>query len=145
MRRLLLAWIALCCALPATAQQAEVFTDGGSAIRGYDPVAYFTDAKPVKGSDKFTHAWKGASWRFASAENRDRFAADPEKYAPRYGGWCAWGVAGGYKASIDPEAWSIVDGRLYLNYSAGVRRDWVKDVAGYIRKADANWPAVKGR
>jgi YHS domain-containing protein len=129
----------------AHAQQSEVFTDGAGAIRGYDPAAYFTDGRPVKGSQQFTYAWKGATWRFATAANRDRFAADPEKFAPRYGGWCAYGVAGGYKASIDPEAWSIVDGRLYLNYSSGVRRDWVKDTAGYIRKADGNWPQVLSR
>jgi hypothetical protein len=145
MRRFLLACLALFGVLPALAQQSEVFTDGGSAIRGYDPVAYFTENRPVKGSEKFAHSWKGASWRFASAANRDRFAADPERFAPRYGGWCAYGVAGGYKASIDPEAWSIVDGRLYLNYSSGVRRDWVKDTAGYIRKADGNWPSVMSR
>jgi YHS domain-containing protein len=139
MTRFLLCLVLLC-ALPAAAQKAEIFADGGAAIRGYDPVAYFTEQKPVKGSEKFTHSWKGATWRFSSAANRDRFAAEPEKYAPRYGGYCAYGVAGGYTVSIDPEAWSLVEGKLYLNYSTGVRRDWLKDTTGYIRKAEANWP-----
>jgi YHS domain-containing protein len=96
----------------------------------------------VKGSDKFVHQWKGVTWRFSSAENRDRFAAAPEKYAPQYGGYCAYGVAQNYAVSIDPQAWSIVDGKLYLNYSRSVRETWSKDIPGHIRKADAHWPAV---
>jgi YHS domain-containing protein len=115
---------------------------GGVAIKGYDPVAYFTEAKPVKGTPAHTHAWNGSTWRFASAANRDAFAADPEKYAPKYGGFCAYGVASGYKVDIDPDAWSIVDGQLYLNYSTSVRRDWLKDTKGYIAKADTNWPGL---
>lgn len=136
---------ALATATPALAQKAEVFTDSGAAIRGYDPVAYFTDSKPVKGDAKFTHSWKGATWRFASAANRDAFAASPEKYAPQYGGYCAYGVASGYAVSTVPEAWSVRDGKLYLNYSTGVQKDWLRDPAGYIRKADANWPKVLER
>jgi YHS domain-containing protein len=126
----------------AVAQKAEVFSDGAGAIRGYDPVAYFTDGKPVKGKTQFTHQWKGATWRFASAANRDRFAAAPEKYAPQYGGYCAFGVASGYAVKTEPDAWSVVEGRLYLNYDRNVQASWVKDTPGYIRKADANWPAV---
>ena len=129
-------------AASAAAQKPEVFADRAGAIRGYDPVAYFTEARPVKGSEKFVHSWKGATWRFSSAENRDRFAAAPEKYAPQYGGYCAYGVAQNYAVSIDPQAWSIVDGRLYLNYSRSVRDTWSKDIPGYIGKADANWPNV---
>jgi YHS domain-containing protein len=126
----------------AAAQKAEIYADRAGAIRGYDPVAYFTQNAPVKGSDQFTHQWKGATWRFASAENRDRFAAAPEKYAPQYGGYCAYGVAQNYAVSIDPQAWTVVDGKLYLNYSRSVRETWSKDIPGYIRKADANWPQV---
>lgn len=136
---------ALATATPALAQKAEVFTDSGAAIRGYDPVAYFTDSKPVKGDAKFTHSWKGATWRFASAANRDAFAASPERYAPQYGGYCAYGVASGYAVSTVPEAWSVRDGKLYLNYSTGVQKDWLRDPAGYIRKADGNWPKVLER
>jgi len=130
---------------PALAQKADVYADRGGAIRGYDPVGYFTAGRPVKGSPQFSHQWRGATWHFASAENRDRFAAAPEKFAPQYGGYCAYGVAQGYAVSIDPAAWTIVDGKLYLNYSLSVRENWNKDVPGYIRKADANWPGVLKR
>ncbi len=129
-------------AAAAAAQKPDVYADRAGAIRGFDPVAYFTEARPVKGSDKFVHQWKGATWRFSSAENRDRFAAAPEEYAPQYGGYCAYAVAHNATASIDPQAWSLVDGKLYLNYSLKVRETWEKDVPGYVRKADANWPAV---
>jgi len=127
------------------AETPPIFSDGAGAIRGYDPVAYFIQSKPVQGSKQYTYQWRGANWRFASAENRDRFAAMPEKYAPQYGGYCAYGVAQGYAVKIEPEAWSIVDGKLYLNYSLGVQEDWKQDVPGYLRRADANWPNVLGR
>ena len=126
----------------AIAQKPEIYADRNGAIRGYDPVAYFTDKASVKGSDKFSYAWKGATWRFASAENRDLFAASPEKFAPQYGGYCAFAVAQNSLARIDPQAWNVVDGKLYLNYSLKVREAWAKDSPGYIRKADANWPGV---
>lgn len=130
------------CSGAALAQKAPVYSDAAGAIRGYDPVAYFTEGRPVKGSREFSHRWNGAEWRFASAQNRERFAAAPEKYAPQYGGYCAYGVAGGYAVKIEPEAWSVVDGKLYLNYDRSVQASWRKDVPGYIRKADTNWPAV---
>jgi YHS domain-containing protein len=127
----------------AAAQKDPVYsTWTGAAIHGYDPVAYFTEGRPVEGSRQFTHQWKGATWRFASAANRERFAQAPEKFAPQYGGYCAYGVANGYAVKIDPQAWSVVDGKLYLNYSLAVREDWKKDVPGYVRKADANWPGI---
>jgi len=138
--------IALVLFSPATlAQKPPVFADRDGAIRGHDPVAYFDRKGPVKGSKQFSHSWRGAIWHFASVENRDRFAAAPEKYAPQYGGYCAYAVAQGYTADIDPAAWSIVDERLYLNYSLRVRERWNRDVMGHIRKADANWPAVLER
>ena len=126
----------------AHAQKAPIYSDSSGAIRGYDPVAYFTLKVPTKGSDKFTHQWNGATWRFVSAEHRDLFAKSPEKFAPQYGGYCAYGVAQNYAVSIDPQAWRVVDGKLYLNYSKGVQRDWDKDVPGYINKANTNWPNV---
>ena len=116
---------------------------GGVAIEGTDPVAYFDAGKPVAGSSDFEHEWMGATWRFASAENRDRFAADPQKYAPQYGGYCAWAVSQGYTAKIDPAAWKIVDDKLYLNYSKDVQTQWSADVPGNIAKGDANWPKIK--
>ncbi|MEM7479986.1 MAG: YHS domain-containing (seleno)protein [Acidobacteriota bacterium] len=112
------------------------------AIRGYDPVAYFAAGEPVKGSDDFAHQWMGAEWRFASAENRDLFAADPEKYAPQYGGYCAYAVSRGKTASIDPEAWRIVDDKLYLNYNAKIQAQWEEDQAANIEKADEHWPRL---
>jgi len=115
---------------------------GGTAINGYDPVAYFDEGRPVEGSSAFTHDWNGATWRFSSAENRDRFAATPEAFAPQYGGYCAWAVSQGYTASTDPEAWKIVDGKLYLNYSKSVQAQWEGDIPGNIAKGDTNWPRV---
>ncbi|MBI2297067.1 MAG: YHS domain-containing protein [Betaproteobacteria bacterium] len=129
----------------AFAQKPQIFSDRHGAIRGYDAVAYFTQGAPVKGSEKFSHQWRGATWYFASAENRDKFAAGPEQYAPHYGGYCAYAVAQGYTAEIDPAAWSVVEGKLYLNYNLSIRERWRKDIPGYIRKADANWPAVLQR
>lgn len=126
----------------AGAAQPPVFSDGAGAIRGYDPVAYFEQKAPVKGDRAYSHQWNGATWYFSSAANRDRFAAAPEKYAPQYGGYCAYGVAQGYAPEIDPNAWKIVDGRLYLNFSPEVQSRWSRDIPGYIRKANANWPAV---
>lgn len=116
--------------------------DAGLAIRGTDPVAYFAEGAAISGRPEFAYSWRNATWQFASAENRDLFAANPEQYAPQYGGFCAWAVSEGYTASIDPEAWRIVDGRLYLNYSQGVQRQWEQDIPGNISRADENWPGV---
>ena len=140
--------IALLLALPISAEAiAPVYsTFLGGAIRGYDPVAYFTESKPVQGKRAFSHKWKGATWYFASEKNRDMFRATPEKYAPRYGGYCAYAVSQGYTASIVPEAWKIVDGKLYLNYSLGVQQTWEQDIPGHIKSADKNWPRLlKGK
>ena len=120
-----------------------VFADNGVAIRGYDPVAYFTDGRPVEGRPEFTATRDGATWRFASAEHKAAFGADPAKYAPQYGGYCAWAVSQGYTAPIDPNAWKVVDGKLYLNYSADVQKDWQKDVPGHIAKANGNWRGLE--
>lgn len=117
----------------------EVFATADGAIRGFDAVAYHTQSRAVRGSAKFTHAWNGATWRFASKRNRDRFAADPDRYAPRYGGYCAYGTSQGYKVSTDPDAFAIVDGRLYLNYNKPVQLTWNTDRPGYIAIADRNW------
>ena len=131
-------------AAPAAAAETDpVFTTRGNvAIRGYDPVAYFTDEKAVKGSRDFSHDWQGATWRFASAENRDLFAAEPTKYAPQYGGYCAWAVSRNYTAPTDPDAFTLVNGKLYLNYNAKVMEQWLEDRDGNIDSADENWPTV---
>lgn len=115
----------------------------GNAIEGYDAVAYHTQGRPVEGSRDFVHEWMDATWRFASAENRDLFASDPERYAPAYGGYCAYGVAQGFKPGIDPDAWTIVDGRLYLNLNKKIQVRWEADIPGYIAKADEIWPTIR--
>jgi len=117
----------------------------GTALKGYDAVAYFKEGKPVKGKDEFRHDWMGAKWYFASAANRDAFAQNPEKYAPQFGGYCAWAVSQGYTAAIDPTAWKIVEGKLYLNYSKEVQQKWESDIPGHIKKAQENWPRLSKR
>ena len=117
----------------------------GAALKGYDAVAYFKEGRPVKGKNEFRHDWMGAKWYFASAANRDEFAKSPEKYAPQFGGYCAWAVGHGYTAGIDPEAWKIVDGKLYLNYSKDVQKMWEQDIPGWIKKGNENWPKLIGK
>ena len=131
-------------AIPAVAAEKDpVFTSRGNlAIRGYDPVAYFTEGKAVKGDKDFTLGWQGADWRFSSAENQDIFSEDPEKYAPQYGGYCAWAVSRNYTAPTDPDAFTLVGGKLYLNYNKRVMRQWLEDRDRNIEQADGNWPAV---
>jgi YHS domain-containing protein len=126
----------------ATNQQPYVYSFDGLAIRGADPVAYFTEGEAVKGVADYEYQWNGATWRFSSAENLAQFTANPDTYAPQYGGYCAKAVAEGYLASIDPDAWRIVDGKLYLNYSPGVQRQWQSDISGHIASGDQHWPTV---
>jgi YHS domain-containing protein len=114
----------------------------GLAIKGFDPVAYFIDQKAVPGSAEFTHPYDGVTYRFSSAAHRDAFIANPQKYLPAYGGFCAFGTASGYKADIDPKAFTVVDGKLYLNYNQDVRSKWQQDIPGYIKTADEKWPTV---
>ncbi|MBI5895701.1 MAG: YHS domain-containing protein [Desulfobacterales bacterium] len=109
------------------------------AIKGYDTVAYFNSGQAVKGSAAFTFQWHAMTWHFATQENRDLFAAGPEKFAPQYDGYCAWAMAEARKAQTDPEVWKIVDGKLYLNCSRAAYEKWSKDIPGNIEKADANW------
>ncbi len=128
--------------LPAIAATPPVFATDGIAIHGTDPVAYFTESKAVDGSDAFTFDWMGATWRFASAENRDLFAANPTDYAPQFGGYCAYAASKGAIATSVPEAWTIYNGKLYLNFSLGVRTIWRKDIPGNIAKAEGFWPGI---
>jgi YHS domain-containing protein len=129
--------------LVAHAQKAEVFATVEGAIRGYDPVAYFTDNKPVKGQSQFSAEWKGQTWYFTSAKNKTVFTASPETYAPQYGGFCAFAMSRGYKAASDPYAYNIVDRKLYLVYSRTILQEWTKQRQHYIQVADQNWPKVK--
>jgi YHS domain-containing protein len=150
MRRLAfipLSLAALLCAgsILSTAIAAEpVYTATFSnvAVSGYDPVAYFTDGRPVQGTAEFSTKWNGAEWHFASAAHRDAFIAEPTRYAPEFGGYCAWAVSQGYTAPADPTAWKIVDGKLYLNYDRDVAKKWEQDIPGNIASANAKWPAI---
>lgn len=127
-------------AMPAIA--AKMNLSDGLAIQGYDPVAYVTENAAVEGDAGITADYNGATYQFASAANRDAFVANPAKYAPQYGGFCAYAVSQGYTAPIDPQAFSVVDDKLYLNYSKGVRSRWSKDIPGNIAKGDSNWPKL---
>ena len=134
-------------ALPVTSalsKEAAVYTGlvKGVAVGGYDPVACFTDKKRVAGKADITLEHQGATWRFSTVANRDAFKADPAKFAPQFGGHCAYAVSQGYTAKGDPNAWSIIGGKLYLNYNKDVQRDWEKQTQSLIPKGDANWPKV---
>ena len=126
----------------ALAGKAPVYSSSGAAIRGYDPVGYFKQNRPVRGSNSHTSTWNGATWRFASAENKAAFDANPARYAPQFGGYCAWAVSQGYTASTAPDAWTIYNGKLYLNYSKSVRARWEQNKPGNIAKGNRNWPGV---
>ena len=113
-----------------------------TAINGYDTVAYFTQNAPVKGQDAHTFEWKGAKWKFASAANLELFKNNPDKYAPQYGGYCAYGVANNNLVKVEPDQFTIFEGKLYLNFDASVQKEWAKDRAGYIKQADARFPQL---
>ncbi len=116
---------------------------GNKAVGGYDVVAYFTESKPVKGKSEFTYEWSDAKWQFSSQANLEKFKSAPKKYAPQYGGHCSWAVgAKNYLVKGDPQFWKIVDDKLYLNYDQSVQDKWVKDIPGFIAKADKNWPGL---
>lgn len=141
-KKTLLGFTSIVLASLVYAGKPPVFATSEGAIGGYDPVAYFTEGKPVQGNDQFTFEWQGAAYKFASADHLALFEADAEKYAPQYGGYCAYAVSEGYTASTVPEAWTIVDDKLYLNYSLGVRKRWSQDIPGRVDAADKNWPGV---
>lgn len=115
---------------------------GHTAIKGYDPVAYFTDGKPEKGSDQYSYDWMGATWLFANAKDLELFKQNPQKYAPQYGGYCAYAVAHKDTAGIDPASYTIVKDKLYLNYSPDIQKQWQQQRDSFIQQADQNWPAL---
>ena len=124
------------------ASAGDFFEKEGVALRGYDPVSYFTEGKPEQGLPTHSYLHKGSTFHFASAENRRVFAGNPDKYAPQFGGYCAYGTAQGYKVSTQPDAFAVVDGKLYLNYNRDVAKIWQQDVPGNIARAEENWPEV---
>ena len=124
----------------AHAAAPEIFATGSVAIHGYDPVGYFDQSAPVEGSDRYQLKWMGAVWRFASSENMYAFEMNPHRFAPRYGGYCAYAMAQGAVATTVPEAWTVHEGRLYLNFSTGVRQIWQQDIPGHVASANGPWP-----
>lgn len=134
--------VALAMGIAGPAFAGSVNETGGVAVKGYDPVAYFTERRPVPGNEALTASHDGITYRFATPANRDAFTAAPARYLPQYGGFGAYGTASGYKADIEPQAFTIVGDKLYLNYNDEVRATWATDIPGQITKADANWPTV---
>jgi len=139
----LVAAVALCfIARSAEGGVDPVNKDNGVAMHGFDPVAYFVNGEPVKGNKKFAYEWMGAIWYFASMENKRLFEENPEKYSPQFGGYCAWAVSQNYTADGDPNAWKIVDGKLYVNYNKDVQKMWEQGHPGLITKGNRNWPRL---
>ena len=147
-RRALIGFVAVSAALrPAGSAAGETYIGivPGVGAGGYDVVAYFDENRPMKGLATITAEWRGAVWRFTTSDRRNRFMADPERYAPSYGGYCSWAAAQGYKAKGDPRNWRIVSGRLFLNYDSEIQQRWEADIAGHISRADGNWPDLRHR
>ncbi|RYY61175.1 MAG: YHS domain protein [Chitinophagaceae bacterium] len=145
MKKMLLPLLLIVLGFHSRAQVSPVFAPDGRALKGYDVVAFFTLSKPVMGYDSLAHEWNGVRWLFSSNENRNLFAAAPEKYAPQYGGYCAYGTAEGHKAPTEVETWTIVENKLYFNYNKPVQRAWKKNQPALIEKADRQWPVIKDK
>ena len=119
-----------------------VYASSGLAIQGYDTVAYFTEGRAVKGDDRISESWNGARWIFASDSHRVLFRENPEQYAPQFGGYCAFAVSQNYTAQTDPDAWTVADSKLYLNFDQDTKKEWLSQREQLIRQGDANWPEV---
>ena len=142
MKNVLLTVLAIVFVSTTSAKTLLNVDKSGVGIKGYDPVAYFTDNKAIKGSAQFQSDSNGVTYHFVSTQNKAAFDANPAKYEPQFGGFCAWAVSQGYTAPIDPKAFQVVNGRLLLQYSLSVRKQFSQDTEGNLRKADANWPAI---
>jgi YHS domain-containing protein len=129
----------------AKSQTPAFYSEDGKAIKGYDVVAYFTDNKATKGLEQFSHTWQGTVWNFRSQSNLDAFKANPEKYAPQFGGYCAYGVSENHKSPTDPKAFTVLNNKLYLNYSMGVKKLWLKDTVARIEKAENFWATLRDK
>lgn len=144
-RTIIVALFALLGFVKANAQQSEIFISGGKAIKGYDPVAFFKESKAVKGADSLSYQWKAATWLFSSRENFEAFKGSPEKYAPQYGGYCAYGLSQGHKAPTETGTWTVTNDKLYFNYNSKVKELWIKDQQSLIQVADEKWPKIKDK
>ena len=114
----------------------------GVAIKGYDAVAYFTEGKAIQGAKDITYQWNGALWRFATQAHRELFVSQPEKYAPQFGGYCAYGAATGKIFDVDPEAWEIKGGKLYLVHNQNIKQQWIQDYSVFVEEANRKWPGI---
>jgi len=130
---------------PAFSQSSQVFQTDAGAIKGYDPVAFFNAGKPVMGKKEYSYEWHGAKWHFSSSDNLKAFKKEPEKFAPQYGGYCAYGTSEGHKAPTEIDTWTIVNNKLYFNYNKDVQSEWKKDQKTRIEKADQIWPTIKDK
>ena len=130
--------------VPASDRLVVMAPNGGPAIGGYDPVSYFLDGGPRKGSQDFSYEWQNATWFFATAEHRELFKNDPSQYVPAYGGFCAFGMAEGLAAESDPlNAWKIHQGKLYFNWDAEALEDWEPEIATHLAESESRWPEVR--
>ena len=127
------------------AQKSPVYAPDGVALKGYDPVAFFTQAKPVQGSADYSFTWEGVNWFFVDKTNLESFKKLPSKYAPQYGGYCAYGTSKGHKAPTQPDTWTIVDNKLYFNYNSKVKEMWLKNQTALIDSANRIWPVIMNK
>lgn len=142
MKTVIITCLAILLTTSLFAQSIKFTGKDGVAIKGYDPVAYFNQQKAVEGSDSYTTDWSGSKWKFVSQASLDSFKLAPEKYAPQYGGFCAYGTSENHLSPTDPKAWTVVDGKLYLNYNLDVKNLWIKDTSNRIKAADGFWPSL---
>lgn len=144
-KRLMLLLTAVTLVWSSQAQKAEIFSTDGKAIKGYDPVAFFVAGMPVMGADSLAYEWKNTTWLFSSAANKQSFINDPEKYAPQFGGYCAYGTSEGHKAPTETDTWTIYNDKLYFNYNKKVQEEWLKNKDALIKNADTVWPDLKDK
>lgn len=145
MKKVLFAGALILAASVGYAQKSEIFAPKGKAVKGYDVVAFFKEAKPLQGADSLAYHYKNADWLFASRANLEAFKADPDMYVPQYGGYCAYGTSQGHKAPTEAETWTIVENKLYFNYNMKVKDNWSKKREELIQKADLQWPLIKDK
>ena len=137
--------VALLVAVMATPVFGKDVTHSTPGLSGYDPVSYFTEGTPQRGSGYHVADYQGVTYAFTSEEHKEMFQGNPEKYAPAYGGWCAYGVAVGKKFVADPEVWKIVKGKLYVNLDRDIQSKWNEDIPGHIKTADENWTEIRDK
>ena len=141
----ILLFFSLTISFNANSQSSIFYGEKGVAIKGYDPVAYFTEQKAVEGINAYSTEWSGVIWQFKNEDNLQTFKNDPAKYAPQFGGWCAYGVSDNHKSPTDPFAWTIIDSKLYLNYSPKVKEKWIVNTEKLIDQANKYWVELKDK